>query len=143
MTHDFRTKFLKFASVLLIGVGLSFFLSLFSPLAHVLRLFLDLAYLPYDGTQSFASDEGRLLIAISGGLMTGWGVMFWLVTTRVYARDPELGKALILPSIIVWFVIDSAGSILAGALFNTVMNAGFLIMFVVPVIGRATVAARV
>ena len=43
-------------------------------------------------------------------------------------------RCIILTGVIVWFVIDSAGSIVAGAPFNAVMNVGFLLMFEIPIL---------
>ena len=134
MTHDTRVSLLRYASALIIGFGLLFFLSLISPVAALLDLFIDLAFLPYDGAQSAASDSAQLLTAIAGGMLTGWGLMFWLVTTRVYANDPELGKSIMLPAIVIWFLLDGIGSIIVGAWFNVVLNSGFLLSIAVPLI---------
>ena len=46
--------------------------------------------------------------------------------------NQDLTRSLILTSIGAWFVIDSAGSILAGAPVNALFNVGFLAMFAVP-----------
>ncbi len=127
-----RTTLLKYASAMIFGFGLLFFLSLISPIAALMDLFVDLAFLPYDGIQSATSESAQLLTAIAGGMLTGWGLMFWLVTTRIYAKDPELGKSIMLPSIVVWFLLDSIGSVIVGAWFNVVMNAGFLLSIAGP-----------
>jgi hypothetical protein len=56
-----------------------------------------------------------------------------LVSRRLYPKDPELGRSLIIASIGTWFVIDSAGSVLAGAPLNALFNVSFLLIFVLPV----------
>ena len=104
------------------------------------HLFLDIAVWPFDSAQNLNTDEAQLLTAISGGMLFGWGMMFWVVTTDVYATNPKLGGKIILISIVSWFIIDSTGSIIAGFGANAVMNIIFLLFFSVPVLmhSRAT-----
>lgn len=132
MTHERATTCLKIASAISVGFGLLMFLSLALGLQPAFAWFIDLAHLPLDGAQSFASDSELLLGAISGGLLTGLGVMAWRVTVDVYTNDPGLGGRILKSGILSWFVIDSAGSVLAGAWFNVVLNSGFLALFMVP-----------
>ena len=135
MTHTTRTNILKYASLGLIGFGLLNFLSLFTGIQPVMGWFLDLAFLsPLGSDHQLSSEAARLWIAISGGLLAGWGATLLLLSTQVYAKDPDLGKRIILTGVVVWFVIDSAGSIVAGAPFNAVLNFGFLLMYEVPLL---------
>ncbi|MBL4768073.1 MAG: excinuclease ABC subunit A [Rhodobacteraceae bacterium] len=134
MLHDTRVSLLKYASGAIIGFGLLFFLSLVTPLAKLMNLFIDLAFMPYDGAQMANREPAKLLTAISGGMLVGWGLMFWLVTTRIYTKDPALGKSIMLPSILFWFLLDSIGSVIVGAWFNVIMNTGFLISVAAPIL---------
>ena len=140
MTLQSSITTLKFASLFVMGCGLIFFLSLFTSLDILTHLFLDIAVWPFDSAQNLNTDEAQLLTAISGGMLFGWGMMFWVVTTDVYATNPKLGGKIILISIISWFIIDSTGSIIAGFGANAVMNISFLLFFSVPVLmhSRAT-----
>ena len=70
--------------------------------------------------------------AISGGLLIGWGLMLWMLATRLYPKDSELAKQLIVTSVLAWFVVDSTGSILSGAPLNALLNVSFLLIFCVP-----------
>ncbi|MEP0944481.1 MAG: hypothetical protein ABJH63_05670 [Rhizobiaceae bacterium] len=135
MTHTTRTNILKYASLGLIGFGVLNFLSLFPFLQPVMGWFLDLAYLsPFGTDHQLASPAGALWIAISGGLLAGWGTTLWLISSQVYSKDPSLGSRIILTGVAVWFVIDSAGSIAVGAPFNAVLNFAFLLMFEIPLL---------
>ncbi|WP_299890088.1 excinuclease ABC subunit A [uncultured Ruegeria sp.] len=133
MTHTRATQLLRGASAICIAFGVLMFLSLPFQLGSLFGLFLDLAHLPIDGRQTFTSDSELLLGAISGGLLTGLGVITWQVTNHVYATNPEIGGRIMMYGLISWFVIDSTGSIFAGAWFNVVLNSGFLALFVVPI----------
>lgn len=143
MTHQTRTTALKWASAAVIGFGLSLTLSLFTPLAQALDLFVRLATLSTQEGVLLTAVDGRLFVAISGGILAGWGMMIWLITTRIYAHDPALGGPLIVIPTCVWFVVDSTGSVIAGAPFNAVLNLSFLAILVLPVIWRGAPSAVV
>jgi hypothetical protein len=79
-----------------------------------------------------AMPETRLLSAIGGGVMVGWGVLLWMLSTQLFPSDQRLAAKLIIASIVTWFVIDSAGSIIVGAPLNAAFNVSFLLIFCVP-----------
>ncbi|MEP3279946.1 MAG: hypothetical protein ABJN26_26070 [Stappiaceae bacterium] len=125
---------LKVASAILIAFGLSGLFGAAAPSSAYPAFMADLAFYPLDGAPRNNSPEIGLLWAIAGGLMTGWGLMFWQITTHLYPRDPALARQLILSGILAWFVVDSTGSVLTGAPMNALFNVGFLLLFVVPVL---------
>lgn len=132
MPADKTQTWLKVASALTIGFGLLIGLAAHPATAGVTLVLTDLIFWPVDGAQTLAAPETRLLCAIIGGVMAGWGLMMWLVTTRLYPRDPALARMLILTGIGTWFVIDCAGSLVAGAPLNVLFNVVFLLLFVIP-----------
>ncbi|WP_270730724.1 excinuclease ABC subunit A [Shimia sp. Alg240-R146] len=133
MNHDRATACLKFASLFSAFIGLLMVAALLGA-QPVMALFLDLTHLPLDGRQTFSSDSELVLGAISGGLLFGFGVMAHQVTTGVYATNPDIGGRILMRGIVSWFIVDSFGSILAGAWFNVVLNLGFLALFIVPLL---------
>ncbi len=134
MTHQHSIATLKIASLIVIGFGLLMFTTLFTPTREALFLFQDLAFLPLDGGQGVLGEAAWLWTAISGGVLVGWGLLFWLVTTQLYVGDPSIGRRIILPSILAWFLVDGSGSVLVGAWFNVILNCGFLALFVLPIV---------
>ena len=134
MTLSTRIKILNIATALLL-LAFAPILAL-SPLPGfdpVLQAFLSLARL--DAVQPQVSEPGaRLVTAICGGVLLGFGLLIWQVTSRVYAHDPDAGRAILLPAILGWYVLDSIGSILAGAWFNAVLNTLFAACFLVPLL---------
>lgn len=132
MTRQSTMTWLKVGSILVMLFGVLSFLSLFGLTSSLMTFLVDLIFWPVDGAQSIGGAENQLLLAIFGGIMMGWGVMLWQITTQLYPRDPILARSLILTSIGVWFVVDGVGSILAGAPLNAVLNLSFLIVFFVP-----------
>lgn len=128
---------LKAASALIIGFGIITVSATAPATAGLARFLIDMIFWPIDGAQTLGAPETRLLCAIAGGLMTGWGAMLWLAATRLYPQAPDLAGTMIMVSLGAWFVVDSLGSIIAGAPLNALLNMGFLPIFLIPLMRRA------
>ena len=132
MTQETTLRWLRFGSALTIFFGL-LVAAAASPIAAGPTQFLaDLIFFPIDGAQNINAPETRLVSAIGGGVMAGWGVLLWMLSTHLFPRDQALAAKLIIASILTWFVIDSAGSIIVGAPLNAAFNVSFLLIFCVP-----------
>lgn len=146
MSEKTTIIWLEAASLVLIAFGIVIAAAALPALSGPARLLVDIAIWPLDGAQALAGTEARLLCAISGGMLVGWGALMALVAVRLYPRDPALARTMIAVSTVTWFVVDCAASIAAGAPVNAVLNIGFLALFAVPLLfGSATgpsVAAR-
>ena len=125
-------NWLKAGAAVLVGFGLLGPIGAFPPTSEITRLFADLAFFPLDGTPEQLDPAARLFWAITGGVIAGWGVMIWMVATRLLPRDPALARSMILTAAVIWFVIDGLGSVLSGAPMNALYNVGFLALFAVP-----------
>ena len=134
MSFQTSLTWLKTSSILLIVLGALFSWTTTGPLAGMNLALVDFVVFPPDGGQSYNAVETRLLSAIAGGLTAGFGMAFWVMTQYIYAKDPALGRRVILTSIFTWYIIDSIGSVLSGVPFNVVANLSFLAMFALPVV---------
>lgn len=132
MSQGKTESWLKIASAVVIGFGIAMVASSLPAISSSTGILLDLIFWPLDGRQTAGAPEVHLLSAICGGILTGWGLLLWQLTTRLYPRDPELARSLILTSVGTWFVVDGIGSVMAGAPLNAALNIGFLLLFVVP-----------
>lgn len=132
MTPETTARLLKFAALGTALFGLALALASHFGGKAVVDLFLDLAFLPLDSGQGSGAPETLLALAISGGLMVGLGVLVWQVASLVLPQDPRLARRLLIPTLLAWYLPDSLGSYLSGALFNVVMNTGFLALFLIP-----------
>ena len=125
---------LQIASALAILFGVFSVLASFPPTQGGWLLLFDLLKWPIDGDPASFDVTGRALNAVLGGVLIGWGtLMFFLVRHLFPSNEVSLRKVL-LASVISWFVFDSAGSCLAGFPGNVILNVGFLIVFVPPLV---------
>lgn len=132
MQQQATLRWLKFACLSVIGFGLLGVLATVPALSGVTRVFIDLAFWPVDRVPGMPTPESKLLWAILNGIIIGWGVLLWQVTTKVYVNHPDVGRGMILTSVGIWFVVDSAGSVAAGAPVNALLNITCLLMFFIP-----------
>ncbi len=132
MPSQSTIAWLRIASATVVGFGILAALAALPATSMPIQMMVDLIFWPVDGAPGEWGPQTRFVSGVGGGVMTGWGVMLWLVSTRLYPRDPELGRTLILTSIGIWFVVDSAASIAAGAPLNAFLNVSFLVIFYVP-----------
>ncbi len=135
MNIETRIRLLKVGSSITVGFGLLMAVAAIPALQAPTAMLLDLIFFPIDSGQSMDTAATRLLSAITGGLMTGLGVMVWVVATELCVKDPDLGRRVILLGIGSWYLVDSAMSFAAGAPLNVLFNTGFLLIFVLPVWG--------
>jgi hypothetical protein len=137
-TMTSEQKGLRLAAGITIAVGLALALAAFPPLGAPTVLLADILIWPLDGAETGTAPEARLLYAISGGVLAAWAFMIWRLAGEAMARDPALIRSIIRQSVILWFAIDSTGSVLAGAPLNVLANLGFLALFLIPMLrGRA------
>ncbi len=135
MTEVMRQKWLKNAAIFVILFGPIVSLAALPLTAGLNGMFVDLAFWPFDGLPTMEAPATRLLSAITGGLMMGWGLMIYQVASKLYLREPKLAGSIILTSLLTWFVTDSIGSVVAGAPANALINVVFLVIFLVPILG--------
>jgi hypothetical protein len=83
---------------------------------------LDLLWWPFDGTQPYTEGAMRFLSALTGGFLTGWGALIFCLRRWVYDLAPEQTRRAVLAGLLSWFVIDSLGSVMSGAVPNVFFN---------------------
>lgn len=136
-------KAIRFAAaVTLIGFGPVAVLSAIPSLSGPMAAVFDAVFWPIDGGETIAAKETRLLLAILGGITAGWGLMIWQLAGAPMTRDPESIRPILLNGIILWFLLDSAGSVLVGAPLNAVANVIIAAMFLVPILSNVKKAQR-
>ncbi|MEQ8482269.1 MAG: hypothetical protein RIC18_16595 [Hoeflea sp.] len=121
----------KVASGFVIFVGLLLAAAAWPPLAGPVVLLADIIVWPFDGAETLAAPETRVLAAIAGGVMVGWGVTLWKTAEMVQRDAPAVARSIVMTGLYCWFAVDSLGSIMAGAPLNALFNIGFVVLFLV------------
>jgi len=98
------------------------------------RLFNALYFGSPEGNPAFGPATGylRFAFAVLGAVIMGWAACFLVILRGPFrrgSRDAWLAFALALA---VWFVPDTAFSLWSGFWQNAVLNAGFALLFAIP-----------
>lgn len=125
-------KVLRLNAEIIIGFGVLFALAAIPAVYGWIAIFFDLAHFPFNRAPEALDPTGRLMIAISGGLTVGLGVMVWTVATEVIPVAAPQGRKVVLYSAVGWFITDSTFSVVAGSPLNVILNLSFLLMMVMP-----------
>lgn len=115
---------LAFSGYAIIATGLVFWAASWIPgLSEAADRIYGLAL----GENTWALDQAaRLNMAILGGVMAGWGATI-VGLSKPGLTPQNIGRA-IFAGMVVWFVVDSIGSVLTGGWRNVVLNAGFFVL---------------
>ena len=141
MSSATLTITIKAASLVVMASGAIVALSAHPATGGIASFLLDLLFWPLDNAPQLDTSAARLLAGIGGGVMVGWGLMLWLVAVHLLPRDPGCAARIIRPSVIAWFLVDSAGSLAAGVPLNALLNLGFAVAFLIPLSGVARSAS--
>ncbi len=126
--------FLKAACLVAIATGLLSLAAAHPAASAPWALIFDAVAWPIDGAQGAFSPEARLLNAISGAMLVGWGVTLYGLAAGPIARGDAEARRLFVTAVLVWFVLDCAASLAAGWPGNLVLNAAFLALLLSPLL---------
>jgi hypothetical protein len=116
-----------------VAIGLIFAAGVIPALRTPTLLYLDLVTWPFDGQPETISTEAIFAFGILGAITAGWGVMMTaLVTDPVIGREPRFWRVMTM-SIVAWFVLLAAVSVLAGLPANIMSGANLLLTYLYPV----------
>ena len=128
--RNFWLRVLRLGALVVIATGLLPSLAIFEATQEPWRFFFDVLTWPIDQNPLSFLDSERQLSAVLGGVLCGWGwLLFKLATSELF--NPLIRK-LMVQSVWIWFVLDSAGSILSGLSLNALSNISFLLILLVP-----------
>ncbi len=134
MTHKQAANIIRYLSVGFFIMALVFASGAFASFDGASKLLHDVADWPMDGSMADYTREAKWFSAIGGGLFAGYSVLFFLVVAPLVEQGSSLVIRGTIISMLVWFVIDSAGSVAAGVPTNVVFNVGFLAVFLGPLL---------
>lgn len=134
MTPRLSAALLRAISAAFFFSGLVFALPAFAPIGAPGILFLDILKWPLDGDPGALGQDARWLSAVGGGLLAGLAALSFLIVAPAIERGDGEARRGAIAAILVWFLIDSAGSIAAGVASNAVFNALFAGVYLLPLV---------
>ncbi len=93
---------------------------------------LDLVIWQKDHGSYLTVTEARLVVAVTGGIACAWGVLQIGLARCFGATQPDALRRIVTRAYWVWFLVDGAGSLVAGAPLNILGNAAFLAVLLLP-----------
>lgn len=84
----------------------------------------------------------KLVTAVLGAVMFGWGVTLMFLALGPLRRGSKDAWRMFVVSLAAWFLPDTAYSLLSGFWQNAVLNAGFALMFAIPLAALRSYAAH-
>lgn len=87
------------------------------------------------GIPSEAQNFAVLAFGIAGALTAALGELGYFVTRFAIAKRESWAWNGLLASLVLWFVVDSAMSVYAGAAINAAFNTVFFLLALIPLIG--------
>lgn len=76
----------------------------------------------------------RLVHAVLGAVMVGWGTSLLSVLFGTFREIPSIGWKSVTGSVVAWFIPDTTFSLWSGFWQNAILNAIFIVLFVIPLI---------
>lgn len=132
MTKNLHKLWLKITAIAIICYALLFFFGTLNQTRLPIETVLDLSSWPIDGKQNYHAPTTIFLSALLGGILFGWGVLIWLLSLRLYDKEPEQIRKIVLVSVLSWFIIDNLGSIFSGNFNNVIANIFLLVVLTGP-----------
>ena len=135
MSLDLRFKLMRIIAVIFALYTVVWGLAPYTSINLPARFLLDVLDWPMDNTAMALDQNTKWLSAIGASLLGAVSVFLWGIVAPALKRgDTQVAKTT-LQAFIVWYVIDSAGSIAAGVASNVVFNTAYLVLVLIPLLG--------
>lgn len=131
MTLSFQKNWLKLSASLVFIYALLFFLGTIEGSYFPIEYVLDLSNWPLDKAENYNAPTSVFLSAILGGVLFGWGMLVWLLSS-LYELAPDRIRKSIVISLFSWFVVDSLACVLSNNISNAITNIALLLILVGP-----------
>jgi hypothetical protein len=134
MSPNAAATMMRTVSTIFFVTALIFASGAFAGLDGVSLFMHDLLDFPLDGGTGGYTQEARWFSAIGGGVFAALCALLYLVIAPAIENGDKAIIRGATISVVIWFIIDSGGSIAAGVPANAVFNILFLAIFLAPLI---------
>lgn len=130
----FWVRWLHVAALVVILFGLAMV-----TVPEVIRKFFSLLFYSAPGaieTRFTVGANAYIMFAhgVLGGVMVGWGLAMLIALRGPFVRGQKDGWLLIALPVTVWYLIDTAFSLLVGFWQNAILNTALAVLFAIPLV---------
>ncbi len=134
MSLDTRAKFMMVVAITFFIYSILWALAPYPSINLPARLILDLADWPLDNLATPLDRNTQWLSAIGAGVLAAISVFLGgIVVPAIKKADTSVTRTTIL-AMVVWYVIDSTGSVASGVSSNVFFNTIYLVLVLIPLI---------
>ena len=132
MTLATQKRWLRVTALVIAGFAPFLLLATIPAFAAPAEWVIDFLGLPLDGTVSLATPDARFLCGLMAGFLMGWAGTVWLLSGAPFDVAPEAVRRAVVGGALMWFAVDSTGSVLSGHASNVGFNVIVLALAVGP-----------
>jgi len=137
MSLNARSNFMLVIAALFFIYAMLWVTAAFPSVNLPARFILDISDWPMDNLAAPLDRNTQWLSSISAGLLAGLAVIFGgIVAPAIKQRNVSITRVTIA-AMVVWYVVDSVGSIAAGVVSNVFFNTIYLVATLIPLLGVA------
>jgi len=134
MSLETRAKFMMVVAVTFFIYSILWALAPYPSLNLPARLILDLADWPLDNWEAPLDRNTQWLSAIGAGCLAAISIFLGgIVVPAIRKGDTSITRTTML-AMVVWYVIDSTGSVVSGVSSNVFFNSIYLVLVLIPLI---------
>ena len=134
MSLDTRAKFMMVVAITFFIYSILWALAPYPSINLPARLILDLADWPLDNLATPLDRNTQWLSAIGAGVLAAISIFLGgIVVPAIKKADTSVTRTTIL-AMVVWYVIDSTGSVASGVSSNVFFNTIYLVLVLIPLI---------
>ena len=136
MSRSTRSKFMLLISGVFAFYAILWGLAPYESINFPSRLILDSLDWPIDSLSTPLDKNTMLLSAIGAGLLGAIAIFLGgIVAPAIKEGNKSITRTAVV-AMIVWYVIDGAGSIASGVASNVVFNSVYLILILIPLLWK-------
>jgi hypothetical protein len=102
-----------------------------------IRTYFDALAWPIDGVNELTDPAARFATALMGAVMIGWAILIFGAVRAAHEGARALWGALTV-SMLVWYVTDTAASVITGFPLNAVGNTVFMVTWLIPMLATGS-----
>lgn len=134
MSLDTRAKFMMVVAITFFIYSILWALAPYPSINLPARLILDLADWPLDNLATPLDRNTQWLSSIGAGVLAAISIFLGgIVVPAIKRADTSITRTTIL-AMVVWYVIDSTGSVASGVSSNVFFNSIYLVLVLIPLI---------